>query len=437
MKKKMLVGFIIVAVFACLVVPSQLFAGGSQENATTEKVTLNLLMEDVPDTHIIKELLPEFEEATGINVNFEIVQYTDMHTKLITQFMVKKSAYDVIEVDNYWAGEFPAGNWLEPLDEYVAKDNFDMSVYIPAMLDMVGYYKGNLYMIPMYNYTMALLYRNDIMNDPALQDAYKAQFNKELQIPQTLEEYVDLCGFIQANTDYYGSAMQAGKGDPISMEWSNYFFALGGRFYDENWHATINTPVAKEAIALYEKNLKTGAPNGATSYTLEDSLRLMNSGKAFSMISYNWMLAQFQDETSSEVAGKVNLVPIPGESGLAGGWGWGIASNSNKKDAAWTFIKWVESRDIAKRRALAGGAPTRYDVLQDADVLEAYPYYREVQEILEHSRPVPEFDYSTKMIESLGRELSLIVSSGKDPDDALATLEKEFNELAIKAGLQK
>ncbi len=437
MLKKGFVVVCLVSLLLCIVISTQLFASGSKEGTSKEVVTLNILMEDVPDTHFVKDLLPQFEEATGIKVNFEIVQYTDMHTKLITQFMVKDSSYDVIEVDNYWAGEFPAANWLEPLDGYVEKDGFDMSVYIPAMLDMVGYYKDKLYMIPMYNYTMALLYRDDIINDNALKAKYKNQFNKELQIPNTLEEYVELCGFIQANTDYYGSAMQAGKGDPIAMEWCNYYFALGGSFYDKDWHATMNTPIAKEATALYVKNLKTGAPNGATSYTLEDSLRLMNSGEAFSMISYNWMLAQFQDEKSSKVAGKVSLIPIPGQSCLAGGWGWGIAANSTKKDAAWTFIRWVESFDIAKKRALAGGAPTRYDVLQDNEVLTKYPYYSEVQKILENSQPVPEFEYSTKMIESLGRELSLIVSSGKDPNAAFSTLDKEFNELAIKAGLQK
>ena len=41
------------------------------------------------------------------------------------------------------------------------------------------------------------------------------------------------------------------------------------------------------------------------------------------------------------------------------------------------------------------------------------------------------------MIEMLGRELSLIVASGKDPKVALELLDKEFNELTKKANLQK
>ena len=117
-------------------------------------VTLRVLMEDVPETHIIKALLPEFEAKTGIKVEFEIVQYMDMHAKLVPQLMSPNCQYDLLEVDNYWAGEFPAAGWLEPLEKYVKRDNFDISVYLPSMLDMVGYYNGKLYMIPMYNYAM-------------------------------------------------------------------------------------------------------------------------------------------------------------------------------------------------------------------------------------------------------------------------------------------
>ena len=115
-----------------------------------ENTTLNILMEDVPETQIIQALLPEFEAKTGINVEFESILYSDMHPKLIPQLMSLNCQYDVLEVDNYWAGEFPAAGWLEPLDNYVKKNKFDLSKYIPSTIEMTGYYDGTLYMIPMY-----------------------------------------------------------------------------------------------------------------------------------------------------------------------------------------------------------------------------------------------------------------------------------------------
>ena len=35
--------------------------------------TVSILMEGVPDTEYVKALLPEFEKATGITVNLEVV----------------------------------------------------------------------------------------------------------------------------------------------------------------------------------------------------------------------------------------------------------------------------------------------------------------------------------------------------------------------------
>ena len=114
---------------------------------------INLLMEGVPDTFIVQNLLPEFQKETGIKVNFEVVNYAQMHAKLLPQLMGRKGAYDAIVVDNYWAGEFPAGGWLEPLDD-LAKNtpSIELDKYVPSMLDMVGYYNDTLYMIPFYNF---------------------------------------------------------------------------------------------------------------------------------------------------------------------------------------------------------------------------------------------------------------------------------------------
>jgi hypothetical protein len=50
-----------------------------------EGTTLNLLMEDLLETTIIEEMLPEFTELTGITVNFEKVAYPVMREKLVPQ----------------------------------------------------------------------------------------------------------------------------------------------------------------------------------------------------------------------------------------------------------------------------------------------------------------------------------------------------------------
>ena len=435
---------IIILIMVAVLLVTVLFMGTSCKTGAAKKsdVTLHMLMEDIPATHAVEDLLPEFTAATGIKVEFEIVQYMDMHQKLVTNFMSKTGQYDVVEVDNYWAGEFPAAGWIIPLDDYIKKDKIDTSVYIPAMMDMVGYFpmtgtEKKVYMLPIYSYSMGLIYRTDLLNDPKLQESYKKLFNADLKVPTTLEEYVQQCKFMQENAGVSGSAMQAGRGDPIVMEWSNYLFALGGRFYDENWNSTINDAKALKAVELYKANITDGSPQGVLSFALDDALRIMSQGEAYSMISYIIMLPLLMDPEQSKISDKVQMVPMPGEDGLAGGWGWSIAANSQYKDEAWEFIKWVESFDIAKKRALADSTPARLDISKDADVIKKYPFYPVMSEVIARSVPVPEFQYSAQMVEIVGRELSLICSGEKSAQEGLDLAKTQLDELAVKANLKK
>jgi multiple sugar transport system substrate-binding protein len=399
--------------------------------------TLRVLMEDVPETHIIQELLPAFEADTGIRVEFEIVQYGPMHDKLITQLLGPSNSYDVLQVDFLWAGEFPAAGWLEPLEPYVEAGGFDLDPYLESMLDLVGYYQGTLYMIPMYNYAMGLIYRTDVLEDPELRSAYQSEFGQELRFPTTVQEYVDLSVFIADHTDMSGAAMQGQRGDPNFLEFSNYLFGLGGSFVDDDWNVVLDDPVGREAMALYARNIQEAAPTGALNFNLDDTYRVMCQGGAWSFVTYWWMLPQVDDpEACPASAGNVELVPMPGGHGVAGGWGWAIPSNSAQKDAAWQFIEWVESAEVVKERALRGHAPTRIDAFDDPDVLALYPYYANVLEIVESARSVPLFAFTAQMEEDLGREISEASAGSKTPEAATTAAAAALEALLRRAGLQ-
>ena len=55
--------------------------------------------------------------------------------------------------------------------------------------------------------------------------------------------------------------------------------------------------------------------------------------------------------SQSQVVGQTALTVAPGGSGVQGGWGWAIPHSASNPDAAWKFISWVESFEIAKERA--------------------------------------------------------------------------------------
>ncbi|MGE0146130.1 MAG: sugar ABC transporter substrate-binding protein [Parvibaculaceae bacterium] len=403
--------------------------------------TVNILMEGVPDTEYVKTLLPEFKQATGIDVNLEVVNYAEMHTKLVPQLVAPSGSYSAIVVDFYWVGEFTKAGWLQPLDERIKADNFDTSVYVPKLMDLVGKVDGTTYMLPFYNYAMGLLYRKDLLEDEKNKAGFKAKYGFDLAPPKTWDEYLKQVEFFTKD-GINGVVNQGLRPDPIAMEWSNYLFANGGEYHDDNWKPTLDTEAGVKAVEQYSTNVNKYGPVGSASFSFDEAFNVMAQGKAYSYITYNFFRAGIDDPTKSAVVGKVEIMPVPGtEPGkggsLNGAWGWAIPKSSPNPDAAWKFLQWVESPEIAKKRALQGGSPTRTDVFDDAEVNAKYPYAKALKEMLLTSHNFPVFTYTPQLVEVLGRELSLAVAGEKKASDALAAVEAEMTELARKDGKLK
>ena len=395
--------------------------------------TITVLLETVPDTNYVKELLPKFEDATGIKVNLEVLTYVAMYEKLVPQLSLAQGsgAYDVIVVDKQWVGGFVGGNWLTPLDSYIQRDKVDTSVYIPAMFKMLGEVNGTTYMLPFYNYTMGLYYRTDLFNDPKFKEEYKQKYNKELAVPTNMDDYVQIAKFFTREINgeqVYGAAQQLARGVGIHAEWANIFFGLDGWYYDDKWNPTVNTPEGVKAVQYLIDLYKNADVPGATAYNFDEQVALFNQGKAATMYSYSTMFAPLNDPKNSKVAGKVGLAVAPGGHGVNGGWGWAIPKSAPNPDAAWEFIKWVESKDIAYQRAKLGGSPMQAWLFQDPELQKLYPFYPVEQEMLATGKPVPIIAGAAQMVDVLARELSLAVAEGKDPqkamDDAAADMAK-------------
>jgi multiple sugar transport system substrate-binding protein len=404
---------------------------------TAHAETVSILMEAVPDTEYVRALVPEFEKATGIDVNLEVVNYAEMHTKLIPQLVARQGSYSAIVVDFYWVGEFTKAGWLQPLDERITADGFDTSVYVPALMDLVGKVEGTTYMLPFYNYAMGLLYRTDLLADEKNKADFQAKYGMELRKPETWDEYLKQVEFFTRDGTY-GVVNQGLRPDPIAMEWSNYLFANGGAYHD-NWKSTVNSEAGHRALEQYATNIEKYGPVGAASFSFDEAFNVMAQGQAYSYITYNFFRAAIDDPTKSQVVGKVEIMPVPGtepgKSGsLNGAWGWAIPKSSTNPEAAWQFLQWVESHDIAKRRALAGGSPTRSDVFDDPEVLAKYPHSAAMKTLLLESHNFPTFTYTPQFVELLGRELSLAVGREKTAEEALAQVATEFDELARKDG---
>jgi len=116
--------------------------------------------------------------------------------------------------------------------------------------------------------------------------------------------------------------------------------------------------------------------------------------------------------------------------------GWGMAINADvseaQQEAAWEFIKWLDSPEIHKEFILMGaGSFLRMSEMSDPDLLAAYPFLPVIQETFENGngeyRPrIPEYP---EIQDLLGTAVNAVLVGDADPQAALDAAQKEALDL--------
>jgi multiple sugar transport system substrate-binding protein len=394
--------------------PEQSQATGTGDVGKDVTGTVRILMENVPDTDVVKAMVPEFnKDYPGVKIDIETLTYDQMRDKLVSSFQSSSPTYDLIIVDNPWMVDFAKANFLQPLDSRIkGTPDYDDADFFPSLTE-IATVDGVKYGVPFYNYALGYLYNTD--------DLAQAK----LQVPTTLDQLVSTSKALKVG-DRAGIAMQPQRGYKIFEEWGNWLFAAGGSIYDQNGKPTLNTPQAKQALQAYIDTYRTAAPANSLNWAFDEAFRSVSSDQAASMISYNWNLPALNEPGSGPSAGKYKLAPIPGGKQVLGSWSWAIPANSGSSDAAWAFTSWLTSKAHDVQRTEKGGAAIRQSTLKDPAVLNGplgADYYKTVEELLADAAPLSQGPSGEEMIQAVGTELNEAVAGTKSVDDALAAAQ--------------
>lgn len=394
---------------------------GSGDVPTSVKGTVNVLMEGVPDTDIVKGLVPAFNKKyPNVKVNIETAVYDQMRDKYVASFTAPDPQYDLAIIDNPWMGDFAKAGFLKPLDHYVkTTPGYDYPDFA-APLRAIDSVDGKTYGVPFYNYALGLIYRKDLLPTA----------------PTTLSELASEAKKL-TNAEHAGIAMQPQRGYKAFEEWGNYLMAAGGTIYGPDGKVHIDTPQGKKALQIYINMYKTSAPKDSLNWAFDEALRSVSSGKSAMMVSYNWMLPTLNKPggPAGNLTGKFALAPMPGGNQVLGSWSWAIPANAHADQADWAFVSWLTSKQGELQRVLAGGAPVRTSVLSNPKVLNSpfgADYYKAVGQILQHAAPLCQGANCDEMITAVGTELNAAVAGQKSVSDALAAAEQQANQIQAK-----
>jgi len=324
--------------------------------AGAQSAEIRVLLANHPYGDLLKTAIPEFEQATGIKVNVESLQESQLTTKLTTEFATNSSSVDVFMTRPLQEGKmFYKNGWYAPLASYDFSD-------FPANAMNAATFGSKAYLIPLVTEWEVLYYRKDLLKKAGI------------AVPTTFAELEAAAKKLNDPTTGVAGFAARGKGAAAVTQLSSFIYSSGG-FYLDKGKAAFDQRPAMDAIRFYGKMLANYGPQGATSLSWENIMPLFQAGKVALWTDASVFYGQIVDPSKSQIpAESVGIATFPaGPKGntpyTVASWGMAMAKQSKNKDAALKFLTWATSKDLAKRGMLANITMARASVWSDPEIL--------------------------------------------------------------------
>ena len=303
--------------------------------------TIRVIAQVHPYIEGVKALIPAFEKETGIKVQLETYGEDQLFQKLSVEFTASGgSGIDVFSTRPPQEGAMMQKNgWYEDLAPYIAKDpDYDFADFKPATIEGTRF-NGVQICIPATTEVEALFYRKDIFEA------------KGLKPPTTFEEMEELAKALYDPANDFCGFVARGQRSALITQFSSYLYGFGGDFFDiPAGKATIDTPEFKAAAEYYGGMLRKYGPKGVANMHWMQAVAVFTQGKAAMYTESSSLYPSLLSPANSPLADKTGVVVFPkGPKGHhtydVTSWGLAISSGSQKKDAAWKFIRYVTSKE--------------------------------------------------------------------------------------------
>lgn len=244
--------------------------------------------------------------------------------------------------------KYAAEGVLENLDPYIQKSNYNLDDYWPGLLESAKY-NGSVYGLPR-DIEVNVLYFNKDLFDKA-----------GVQYPDANWTWDDLLAAAEKLTvkDAGGKTTQYALAMENNGKYDKWVNQNGGAILDDMRNPSkcaLADPKSIEAVAFFADMLAQG-------YAMRDADINQAGGDAGAFQSGQAaMIIQNTSRVSAFNAAKMNydvaVVPTP-KGGKrynpAGGAAWVMSAKSDTKDAAWTFLSWLQSAEGGEKLYLERG----------------------------------------------------------------------------------
>jgi ABC-type glycerol-3-phosphate transport system substrate-binding protein len=398
-----------------------------------EGTTLNVLLKTGYETAGIEKFAHEFEDITGIEINYEVYDEPTMRRKFIMDATTQSGEYDVVATQFWHFPEYQRAGWLEPISDIGSEAdlfNFDLDSISEAGLETFTS-NGELYAIPVSFVGGVLIYREDIFE------------KHNLEIPQTVEDVMQTAEKLKdLEPDLYPFAARGTSGFASFGTSVGWAWAYGAKIIDGQ-EVTIDTPEMKEAMTDFVNLMSNYGPPGQATIGWQQASELYRKGKIIMNFDMGGFPVTYNNPEVSDVAGKIDVAHITGPADEYTQWlyseGLSINKYSENKEAAKLFIQWRTGLDTAVKEA---EAQVRID-FPDERVYEKESYNSAVKEqnlefwadkLPEHLAAInPEYwpftPKFTQIADAFQSEISSAISGEQSVEEALENAQAKVEKI--------
>ncbi|MEX3006974.1 extracellular solute-binding protein [Hoeflea sp. TYP-13] len=473
-------GSMLLAGAAALAISASVASAGEFDGVTVNVMTFTGPQIAEP----LQRRAPDFEKATGAKVNIITVPFSDLYSKLLTDWATGTNSVDAAVFAPQWAVDYVGPGFLENLSERVAADG-DLKVddIAPFFREFSQKYDGDTYMLTLDGDFQMAYYRSDIFKENGI------------AAPETWDDYIAAAKALHGKdlngdgSPDYGSCISKKRG--AQAYWAIYSIAASflqsqgtsqGAFFDtETMAPLVNNPAFGAALDVYTGTTAYGPPD-EINLDVGDTRGLFTSGRCALTVDWGDIGTLAIDPQSSSVADKVGSIMLPGSKRVLdrasgelvdcdanscphaingvnrapyaafGGWSGGInaAADDKVKDAAYAFFSHMSqpaqsNADVTV--GITGFNPYRLSQFADTQLWEeagmskaaADDYLGAIQDSLNSPNMaldlrIPQNQAYQQVV--LDNAIARLLAGELDKAGAIAAIEEGWNELNEENGVE-
>jgi multiple sugar transport system substrate-binding protein len=407
--------------------------------------TVSILVAAEGDEKGVRDKIPEIKKRFGIDVKMTALAVAPLVAKANQNLKAPTSSFDAIMVLGFSVAQMVGGGYFTPLNSNVktkAPPGYDFPKdFPPGELEYVGYYDTKkqtfggktLYLIPgLHGGSVILFYRRDLFQQAGVKP------------PTTWGQYLAAAKKLNSG-DVAGNSIIAKSGD-VSMflvDWFTRFTnqpnarLMSGSPQKKNYTPRLTSPQAVAALQ-HMVDCVQYASSGVQSYEFTASTDAFAAGKTAMMIMWSTIGGPVYNPSTSKVADKVAVaVPPGGGKGIRGGWGMGIPKNAKEKDAAWTVISYLTSKEWERYQVLKYQTdPTRISTFVSPAIAKALPYLPTAGRVFQKAEilQIANIPETFEMVGAAAEEFSAALTGQSSAAEAAKKANDRWTDILKRGG---